>query len=207
MNALDITSEIGTYLVKLARKAAVSWIVTGERLENPSDLPDLVKKEMGAFVTVKKVINSQKQLRGCIGYPLSIGPLYQEIIDLAKSATLEDPRFPPVREEELSDLIFEVTVLTTPKEINYETNEELLKQINIGKDGLIVSYKGRRGLLLPQVPIEQKWDAEEFLANTCRKAYLPKHIWKEEKIKVEKFSGVVFGEMAPNGPVNELDLS
>lgn len=202
-----IEDETGYYLVKLARKAGEAWVSEGRRIGPIEPIPEQAKLTMGAFVTVKKVVGRRYELRGCIGYPVGIAPLVEEVIDLARESTLKDPRFAPVRPGELKQLIFEVSILTPPEEISYETPEELLKQIEIGKDGLIVSYRSARGLLLPQVPVEQGWSVEEFISYTCRKAWLPTDIWKKEKIRVEKFQGHVFSEVTPGGKIERVVLS
>jgi uncharacterized protein (TIGR00296 family) len=198
---MEVSDETGIYLVKLARYAAKSWISIDKKPKPIEPIPEQAKLTTGAFVTVKVKDGNETHLRGCIGYPIGIKSLYEEIIDLAKESTLNDPRFDPVSEEELSSLIFEVTVLTPPEEIIYSTPRELLENINIPGDGLIVKYGRMSGLLLPQVPVEQGWDEEEFISYTCRKAFLPTDIWKKEKIKVEKFQGIIFSEKQPEGEI------
>jgi len=203
---MEITDETGKYCVKLARKASESWIIYNKRIEPIKPIPEQAKEVYGAFVTVKKIVSSHEELRGCIGYPIGIKPLYQEIIDLARESTMFDPRFPSVSEEELPQLIFEVTILTPPEEIQYSTPEELLEQIEIGRDGLIVRYGKFQGLLLPQVPVEQGWDKETFITYTCKKAWLTGDAWKTLKLTVEKFQGVVFSEINPNGEIKRVNL-
>ena len=205
---MQVIDETGFYLVKLARYAAESWIIKGQKPIPIEPIPEQAKITTGAFVTVKSTFETGHALRGCIGYPIGIKPLYEEIIDLAKESTLKDPRFPPVKEEELKNLIFEITVLTPPVEIHYNTPEELIDNIEIPGDGLIVKFGGsHQGLLLPQVPIEQEWNKEEFISYTCRKAFLPVDIWRNEKITVEKFQGVVFSETTPEGEIMRLSLN
>lgn len=203
---MDVKDETGIYLVKLARYAAFSWIVEEKEPDPIQPIPDQAQFTTGAFVTVKEKIGDEAHLRGCIGYPIGIKPLFEEVIDLAKESTLNDPRFDPVQEKELPNLIFEVTVLTPPEEINYTSPEDLLSKIKIPGDGLIVKHGRFSGLLLPQVPIEQNWKEEEYISYTCRKAYLPTDIWKREKIEVKKFQGVVFTEKSPEGEIMRLSL-
>ncbi|MHA2358166.1 MAG: AmmeMemoRadiSam system protein A, partial [Candidatus Heimdallarchaeaceae archaeon] len=179
---MKVENETGIYLVKLARFAAESWIIRDSPPDPIEPIPEQAKITTGTFVTVKSKIGDTYTLRGCIGYPIGIKPLFEEVIELARESTLSDPRFSPVKESELAEIIFEVTVLTPPEEINYNTPEELLEKIDVPGDGLIVRYRGSAGLLLPQVPIEQNWGKEEFISYTCRKAYLPTDLWKKEKI-------------------------
>jgi uncharacterized protein (TIGR00296 family) len=204
---MKVEDETGFYLVKLARFAARSWICEGKQPNPILPMPEQAKFTTGAFVTVKTQMGDEAHLRGCIGYPIGIKPLFEEVIDLAKESTLHDPRFDPVQETELSSLIFEVTVLTPPEEIIYNTPEELLDKISIPGDGLIVKYGRTSGLLLPQVPVEQDWNVEEYISYTCRKAFLPIDIWRREKITVEKFQGVVFTEASPEGEIRRLSLN
>ena len=204
---MKVEDETGQYLVKLARYAAESWIIEGKTPKPIEPMPEQAKFQTGAFVTVKKIMENDHTLRGCIGYILGIKPLYQEIIDLSRESTLNDPRFSPVSEGELNDLLFEVTVLTPPVEIEYNSSEELLNQIEIPGDGLIVKHNRFQGLLLPQVPIEQGWNEEEFISYTCRKAYLPVDIWRNEKITVEKFRGSIFSETEPKGVIERKSLN
>ena len=189
--------KLGEYLVRLARRSVEHFFETGQVLEEVPPYEE-VKKKMGAFTTIKRVSG---ELRGCIGYPLPIKPLYQAVIETALLAAFDDPRFPPLREEELDDVIFEVSVLTVPQEL---PKEELPHGITIGRDGLIVEGYGRSGLLLPQVAVEENWDSVTFLDHTCIKAGLPPGCWKEKGVKVKRFSSIVFSETSPRGPVVRL---
>jgi AmmeMemoRadiSam system protein A len=136
----------------------------------------------GAFTT----LHLGGQLRGCIGYVLPTGPLYETVAETARAAAFDDPRFPPVTTEEAPYLKVEISVLSAPQPIRPE-------DVLIGKHGLIVSSGARRGLLLPQVPLEWDWDRETFLAQTCVKAGLPPDAWKRGA-SIQAFSAEVFGE-------------
>ena len=136
----------------------------------------------GAFTTLR----IDEQLRGCIGYVFPVSTLYQTVAETAAGAAFEDPRFHPVREGEAPRLAIEISVLSTVKPIEAEA-------VEVGKHGLVVSYQGRRGLLLPQVPIELGWDRETFLEQTCVKAGVPADAWKKGA-KLEAFTAEVFGE-------------
>ena len=127
--------------------------------------------------------------------------LSRAIVDGAIAAATEDPRFPAVTTKELDDITFEVTVLTPPMEIDVSDPIEYLSKIKIGRDGLIIRHSFSSGLLLPQVPVEYGWNAEEFLQHTCEKAGLARDTWKNESVKIEKFEGIIFKEEAPNGQV------
>ena len=140
-------------------------------------------EKRGAFVTLKK----NDDLRGCIGYPLPFKPLYETIIDVAVSAATQDFRFEPITLEELPEMKIEVSVLTLPEPIKD------IKEVELGKHGIIVSKGSSKGLLLPQVPIEWNWDLETYLEHGCLKAGLAEDEWKKgAEIKV--FSAQVFSE-------------
>ena len=127
-------------------------------------------------------------------------------MDAAIASATEDPRFPSVRSGELSDIIFEVTVLTPPEEVCVEDALEYLSKIKVGRDGLIVKWEFGAGLLLPQVPVEYGWNEEEFLNHTCEKAGAPQDYWKRKSTKILRFEGIVFKETSPNGNVIRIQL-
>jgi uncharacterized protein (TIGR00296 family) len=162
------------------------------------------KDKKGAFVTIHTY--PDYNLRGCIGIPLPVMSLCDAIAEGAKSAT-NDPRFPPLKEEELSDIVIEVTVLSTPKLIKIKNPTDYFKDIVIGRHGLIVEQGFYKGLLLPQVPVEQGWDKEEFLKHTCIKAGLMPDAWFDKQTKVYKFDGQVFTEIKPRGEIKEKKLN
>ena len=168
-----------------------------------SNLEDSFFENQGAFVTIHTYPNHE--LRGCIGIPLPIMPLKDAIIEGAKSAT-RDPRFPPLEERELNNIIIEVTILTKPVVIKVRQPQDYLKEIEIGRDGLIVEQGFLKGLLLPQVPVEQGWDIEEFLSHTCIKAGLLPDAWFDKSTKIFKFSGQIFTETEPRGTIKEKHL-
>jgi AmmeMemoRadiSam system protein A len=127
-------------------------------------------------------------LRGCIGSIEPVAPLARAVAASAVNAAFRDPRFPPVRKEELPDLHIEISVMSP-----IETVADV-KDIEVGRDGLIISRGHRAGLLLPQVATEYAWDRETFLRQTCVKAGLPSEAWRSPDCRIEKFSAEVFGE-------------
>ncbi|MEW6721461.1 MAG: AmmeMemoRadiSam system protein A [Thermodesulfobacteriota bacterium] len=135
-----------------------------------------------AFVTLKKA----GRLRGCIGYTDAVAPLYKVVQECAVAAATEDPRFPPVTAGELPSLDVEISVLTPMVPIRPE-------EVEVGRHGLMVSQGGRRGLLLPQVPLELGWDRDTFLDQTCVKAGLPPGAWRRGAT-LQAFTAEWFGE-------------
>ncbi len=149
-------------------------------LKNPTSK---LMEPRGAFVTLHK---KNGQLRGCIGMIEGLKPLWETIRDMAIQAAFHDPRFPPLRSEELDDIDIEISVLTPLEPI------EDISEIEIGTHGLVVRKGPYSGLLLPQVAVEQKWDREAFLEWTCRKAGLEPDAWKQPDTRVFVFSADVF---------------
>jgi AmmeMemoRadiSam system protein A len=140
----------------------------------------------GAFVT----ISSGGELRGCLGRSSSDRPLSQLIDELARAVADSDPRFDPVRPEELPSISLEVSVLGPEREI------VSISEIEIGRHGLVVEQGTRRGLLLPQVPGEHGWDRAAFVEHTCLKAGLARDAW-QRGARLFVFEAHVFGEGEP----------
>ena len=198
-----ITLEDGTILVKTARNVVTKYLKDGEKITLEKTIQDKFSFNSGVFVTLNNPIG----LRGCIGYPLPDKKLFNALEDASIAAAVEDPRFPPVKSEELDSITFEVTVLTPPQTIKVDNPQEYPGKIKVGQDGLIVRYGYNSGLLLPQVPIEWGWNAKEFLEHTCEKAGLPQDYWEKPEIEVQKFQGIVFKEKDPKGEIIEEELS
>jgi uncharacterized protein (TIGR00296 family) len=197
-----LTKQEGELAVRLARKAIEECLKNGKKI-NPDNLPKVFKEKRGVFVTLNKKKGS-KELRGCIGRPYPILPLGEAIIVSAINAARDDPRFHPVKPEEINDLVIEVTVLTIPKRIKAKP-KELPDKIVIGKDGLIVAASMSSGLLLPQVAVEHGFDSTEFLCQTCMKAGLMPDAWLNGA-EVYSFEGQIFEEIEPCGEVKEKDI-
>ena len=150
---------------------------------------DIFDEKRGVFVT----LTEDGELRGCIGYPYPVLPLGEAIHDAAISAAVRDPRFMPVRENELTAIKFEVTILTPPELLKCSAAERPAN-IEVGRHGLIIKDRGMSGLLLPQVATEYGWNAEEFLMHTCIKAGTDKNAWKRDDVSLYTFEGQIFSE-------------
>ena len=179
-----LTKEEQDHLMEIAKKSVRTAVESGKVYECTSGGFSSLEADRGAFVT----LNERGQLRGCIGYVSAVQPLYETIRGAAISAALKDPRFPPVKKEELDQLTFEISVLS-PFHRVYET-----ERIEVGKHGLMIRKGNYEGLLLPQVASDNKWDRLTFLQQTCRKAGLPPDAWKDEETDIFVFSAFVFGE-------------
>lgn len=147
-----------------------------------TDDPVLLSKR-GVFVTLK--VNGE--LRGCIGYPLPHKPLAQSVAEMAVAAATQDYRFESLREKDLGYLDVEISVLTLPRPVKD------VREIVVGRHGIIVSKGPHKGLLLPQVPVEYAWDLETYLRHGCLKAGLDQDEWKRGTA-IEIFEAQVFSE-------------
>ena len=177
-----------------AVSAAVSFVsaaVLGTPVPQPV-FPESFSELRGVFVT----LTENGELRGCIGYPYPALPLKEALLDAAYQAALCDPRFYPVGVRELPSLDIEVTVLSPPEKLTVPAAERA-SAVTVGKHGLIAERGRFRGLLLPQVPLEWGWDSAEFLDQTCIKAGLPPHAWKEETCTILTFEGQIFKREHP----------
>jgi len=204
--SFKLTLKEGKFLVELARRAVEENLKSRKKISVPESIPKKLLQPCGVFVTINSIKNGKKELRGCIGYPYPTAPLAQAVIDSAISSASQDPRFYPLSLRELEDVVFEVSVLTPPQLIEAEKPSEYPSQIKVGKDGLITERGIFKGLLLPQVPVEWKWDEEEFLCQCCIKAGLPPDGWLLKGTKIYKFQAIIFEEEKPNGEVKRKVL-
>ena len=196
------TDEEGRIAVKAARKVVERVL---ERGEVPKiDFPEKFNTKYGVFTTISTY--PERELRGCIGFPEPVLPLREALVDSAISAAFRDPRFPPLRRDEVDGVVFEVSLLRPPEEVKVRRRKELLDRIKVGKHGLIVERGFYKGLLLPQVPVEWGWDTEEFLAQTCWKAGLPMDCWLDEGTKIYSFTAEIFEEESPRGKVRRKEI-
>lgn len=180
----SLSAEAGQALLRAARRsvAKAAGAPAPESLEDLARYPELAAAR-GAFVTLRKA----GQLRGCIGRIQTPEPLAKTVPLVAVEAALEDPRFSPVRAEELDDIMVEVSVLTAPKPATPEA-------IMAGRDGVVIEAEGRRGVFLPSVWQETGWTREEFLNElAAQKAGLPADAWRRGAA-VFTFQDEVFAE-------------
>lgn len=187
----------GVVLVKLARETVKNHFGSDDLQIKKTKFT----KKQGVFVSLYTC--PEHKLRGCIGYPYPKLPLGEALQNAAFLSAFEDPRFERLEKEELDKIVFKVSILTEPKIITVKKPEEYLKEIEIGKDGLIVEYSSHRGLLLPHVPLESEppWGVKMFLQHTCMKARLLPDMWLNDNIKIYKFQTEIFAEKTPNGEI------
>jgi AmmeMemoRadiSam system protein A len=178
--AVEFTPEERTVLLELAHESILSALQGRElALTSPSQH---LSEARGAFTT----IYHKGMLRGCVGYVFPVTSLYRTVAETARAAAFEDTRFSPVTLQEAPDLEVSLSILSPLKAIRPE-------EVEIGLHGLVIAQGGRRGLLLPQVPVEHQWDRVTFLEQTCRKAGLPPDAW-QTGATLEAFTAEVFGD-------------
>jgi len=174
-------------LMKIARSSVESAVRERKMyLVGATGFPRL-EEARGAFVTLKE----RGELRGCIGYITPMKPLAQTVRDVAAYAAREDPRFEPVSPAELPLLQYEISVMSPIRRVLD------IKEIKVGKHGLIIKKGEIEGILLPQVPVEEHWDRDTFIQQTCVKAGLPTSAWKDDDTDIFMFTALVFNERIP----------
>ena len=176
----EYSLEERAQLLRLAHESILSALEDRQlSLQPPTDH---FGEPRGAFTS----LYWRGDLRGCVGYVLPTTSVYRAVADTARAAAFEDTRFYPVTLDEARELQIELSILSPPSAIAPDA-------VEIGRHGLLITMAGHRGLLLPQVPVEHRWDRETFLEHTCRKAGLPPDAWRKGAV-VEAFTAEVFGE-------------
>jgi uncharacterized protein (TIGR00296 family) len=197
---LEILTIIkGTTLVKAARHAITSHLSKSE----PADFDHAAyfPQGHGVFVSLYD-ISKGHSLRGCVGDPSASGEFLAVMQRVAVEAAVADYRFKPVNADEFEkSIVVEVNVLSPLEPIWVRNPEDYVLNITVGLDGLIVDGSVYRGLLLPQVAVEEGFDAEEFLSHCCMKAGLPPDSWLTGNVRIFKFQGRIFSEETPKGRV------
>jgi MEMO1 family protein len=192
----SLTGHEQKELLALARKSVEYAVREGKPYEPTASASEVLNQERGAFVTLRK----SGELRGCIGYTSAVKPLYITVRDTATFAALRDTRFQPVAASELSQIDYEVSVLSPLRRVLD------IRQIKVGQHGLLMKNGAYEGLLLPQVPVDEKWDRQTFLEETCAKAGMRSGCWKDENTDIFMFTAVVFGEKRPQALTPETSL-
>jgi len=177
----EFTPEERQILLKLAHASIEAAL---DKREIPLDPPSPhLAEPRGAFTT----LYFRRQLQGCVGFVFPVASLYRTVAETARAAAFEDTRFPPVTHEQVPDLQVSLSILSPLQPLRAE-------DVEIGRHGLLISQLGRRGLLLPQVPVGHAWDRVTFLEQTCRKAGLPPDAWRKGAT-IEGFTAEVFGDV------------
>jgi AmmeMemoRadiSam system protein A len=179
-----LTAEERAELLRVARTSLEMHLARRGPYRPQPTTPTLAEHR-GAFVTLHRARDGD--LRGCVGMMRSEESLVETVARMAVSAGVDDGRFAPVTAEELPELRIEISALGPLEPIRPE-------DVEIGRHGLLIHHRGRRGVLLPQVPVEHEWDRETFLEHTCLKAGLAPGAWQKEGAELLGFTAEVFGE-------------
>ncbi len=181
--AMSLSQADKDLLLKVAR-GAIQAHLQDQAAPPLKEVPAVLTEPRGVFVSLHR----QGRLRGCIGYLDAVKPLLQSVQEMAAAAAFHDPRFQPLRQDELPDLEIEISVLTPMRLIKN------VDEIEVGKHGLYIQRGLDRGLLLPQVATEYHWDRTTFLQQTCCKACLPADAWKDPVTRIYTFTAEIFSE-------------
>ncbi len=178
-------------LLRLARQTLRAALEHQPLPELPAGTSGLFAKKLGCFVTLQE----HGRLRGCIGNIFPVHPLAEAVRRNAINAAFHDPRFRPLRREELDAVHIEISVLTVPRELEFKDAEDLKRKLRPGIDGVVLQQGMlRQSTYLPQV-WEQLPDKESFLTHLCLKGGMAPDAWKDpNKITVLVYQAFVFGE-------------
>ena len=201
---MDLSIVEGRYLVETARKAITHYLETFTPIKAPPVNYPKLKEKRGVFCTLLRYPDAE--LRGCIGLVNPDMDLVSATIEASCSA-VNDPRFDPLKEDELDKITIEISVLGDFEKILVYEPRDYISQIKIGEDGLFLRYHFCSALFLPQVPVEHNWDVKTYLSQICRKAGLSEGAWLDKAIKLYKFKAQIFCESEPGGEVFEKTIS
>ncbi len=184
-----LPESAGKDLIGIARET-VTAALEGREPRISAHFIQKYSDKQGAYVALYK----NGELRGNIGYPDPIYPLWQAVVRGAFGAAFRDPRFLPVDKKDFNELIFEVSVLSPPEPLVAENRKDIPKMISLKSDGLMVRFGPYTGLLLPQSALTNKWNVTEFLEKACQKGGLPPDCWQDRHTKIYRFQTQVFSE-------------
>jgi AmmeMemoRadiSam system protein B/AmmeMemoRadiSam system protein A len=186
----SLNEEQGQILVKLARQTIEERLDKRSIKVDPDTMMDSAFKDnRGTFVTL--TIN--KQLRGCIGNLDSKDSIMDGIERNAINAAFRDPRFPPLKADELNRVDIEVSILTEPQPLEYRDSKDLLSKLRVNVDGVILRKGSASATFLPQV-WEQLPQPEKFLSHLCTKAGLPADTWRKGNLDILTYQVQCFEE-------------
>ncbi|BAN90156.1 TIGR00296 family protein [Aeropyrum camini] len=200
----ELDDADGEALVRIARRAVEEWVEHGRRLR--VEARGKLGRPGAAFVTLEKRGGEGWELRGCIGVVRPVIPLAEAVVTAAVDAASSDPRFEPLRREELGMVRIEVTVLGSMEPLPRKPHLRPA-HVKVGVHGLYVEKLPYAGLLLPQVAVDEGWDPIMFLTWACIKAGLPGTCWLREDVEIYRFKAAIWREAEPRGPIARRDLA
>ncbi len=185
-----LTKEEQKLLLQLARYTAEQYLETGKTINiDSTKLSPSLKKVQGCFTT----FNKNHNLRGCIGHILPKEELYRCVMDNAVNAAVNDQRFPKVSKEEMKDIAIEISVLTVPQKLDFDSGKELSDKLRPMIDGVVLKQGFKQSTYLPQVWTNFK-SKDEFLTSLCRKGGMPLNCWQDTQTEVFTYQAFVFEE-------------
>lgn len=195
-------AEEGEQLVNAAR-SSIELFITNPHFHKSTvkDTLSSFEKPHGLFVTLEHY--PTKSIRGSMGFPRAVASLGESLVDAAIAAAFEDARFVSVSRHELDDLLIEVSILSALTKVT-GTERKRLEAIEVGKDGIMVEYGFKSGLLLPEMALQSKWSKKQFLEEACKKAGIHHNYWSQPNVSLYKFETQTFREEEPRGKVLEI---
>ena len=178
------------YLLSLARQALETYVKTRRTLQlDEAQVDEEIRQQGATFVTLHK----NGQLRGCIGTLAAYQPIFLDVIEHAIAAGTQDFRFPPMQENELDHLHYEISILSNPEPLPYSSPDDLLNKLQVGVHGVVISSGIQRATFLPQVweSLPQK---EEFLNHLCRKMGVSGNAWRKNNYAISVYQVQEFAE-------------
>lgn len=202
----------GEFLVNMARKVFITFLRRFEIDPLPGEIPEKLREKSGVFVRVGRNPDSlwtrDIEIIGCLGYPLPSRELIVTTIDSALALAVRIGSSALFDISENHNFLFEVSVLTKPELVKVRRAIDYLKEIKVGRDGLLVEQGFIRGLILPQIPIENDWDEKDLISECCMKAGLLADLWlTSPEISVYKFQAEIFRETGAERKVVKVDLT
>ena len=196
------TIKHGEELVKAARHAVELCLMS------PNFKTSMLESHLGGFKERHGVIVTIQHyptmtMRGSMGFPKPTGAVRHLVIEAAVAAAIEDPGYVPVSHMEFEDIVISVDILSMPEPVK-GTPDAKKRKIKIGRDGLMIEYGFRTGILLPIVPIEGRWTKDQFLEALCKKAGFDEDAWKRSDYSLFRFTSQTFRELSPRGPTEEI---
>ena len=202
---MNITTIQGNAMVNFARDTIESHFDSKADPKVPEGAEDILKEMYGVFVTLRTY--PANSIRGCIGYTEPIMPLKKALPEVALSSALRDPIFRPLRKSELTSVVIEVSIFKEPELIKVKNPKDYPKEIKIGKNGLMVKRGPYKALILPQIPVTEKWNSKLLLSFTCIKAGLNPNSWVDKETEIYKVHADVFMEDVPRGNISRWRIS
>ena len=192
-----LTDEECAILLDLARSSVQAAAAHGTPPSvDLSQMPAALSAPAACFVTLN--VHGSGDLRGCTGVLVARAPLVEEVIHTAAQTALYDPRFPPVRPDEVDHLDIEISVLTPPSPLQFDSPADIPRLLRPHVDGVTLKAGHRRATFLPQV-WDKVPDPVEFLSRLCLKMGASANTWRQTRVEVETYQVIEFSDQKRRG--------